>query len=489
MTSVTTRSGISKSTKNDAKSKKNVVLEHVDDQYEKLIAKRAELIKEIDADLRGNEGKEELQIVDKKLEKLQREIAAQTNHASSSVTGTEITGPSPFYNDSNATLNNAASGSKTTRSSTVDNADHATLKDIDSGSKASRPSTVDKDVTMKNTTEASEETLIDELGTEWNVNVANTQSKSAFHDLDTEVIGHIVKRPAIQYVRRVGNKDACSAFLDSQLPQGSSYKEERDVTQRSNRILENILQKHRDRKEPIPAKIRSALTVLLVYWDSKDQCGYGTDLEVLDPNYEGRRPHTRCFIYLKPSLYVNADYNLDNKTGYSHETRSTVKQFLQGKDDWERSITLHNIAVTRENKFEEYHMKHVDDRPKVPLCELIDERKKAGRRSESRYSSVEQQSLSPVGQQTRKSPRLVQTPPLESARQPAKIGIKAESRLSKPQQVTRHEDDSSKPPRVRFHEFYVELFDLPPSTTYEDLQKDAKIMYPAQFVEWKQRFG
>ena len=60
---------------------------------------------------------------------------------------------------------------------------------------------------------------------------------------------------------------------------------------------------------------------------------HDAEVDVLAPDYPERRPHTRCFVYLDPELYKK--YNLKNKTGYSHETRLTMKFLIEGNDDWQ----------------------------------------------------------------------------------------------------------------------------------------------------------
>jgi hypothetical protein len=132
--------------------------------------------------------------------------------------------------------------------------------------------------------------------------------------------------------------------------------------------------------------ILSKLTVLLVYWDSKKGIGHTAEVDVLAPDFAERRPHTRCFIYLDPKLYKK--YNLENQMGYSHETRSTIKPLMEGNDDWQKSITLHNIAVRLENKFEENCMKGAPGRPE-PLREFVNKRKVVSRQTRSRYGTAE----------------------------------------------------------------------------------------------------
>ncbi|OSS43184.1 hypothetical protein B5807_12165, partial [Epicoccum nigrum] len=123
---------------------------------------------------------------------------------------------------------------------------------------------------------------------------------------------------------------------------------------------------------------------------------------------EGRRPHTRCFVYLDPALYAST-YDIENKTGYSHETRYMMKLLMEGNDDRQKSITFYNIAVRLENKFEEICVSGALDRPE-PLRELVHERKAASRRRGSRHATAEL-AASPAPVKPPTSPRRSAPPP------------------------------------------------------------------------------
>jgi hypothetical protein len=193
--------------------------------------------------------------------------------------------------------------------------------------------------------------------------------------------------------------------------------------------------------------------------------GHAAEVDVLAPNYAKRRPHTRCFIYLDPALY--AEYNLENKTGYSHETRSTMKPLMEGNDDWQKSITFHNIAVRLENKFEEKCMSGVSGRPE-PLRSLVQEGKVVSRRSMSRYATAEP-SASPTPMKPPISPRQpTPTPPPETRHEQAPTGAKPGMSL-----------------KQRFHMDFLELFDLAENATYADMTEQQQLLYPAQFTKWK----
>jgi hypothetical protein len=154
---------------------------------------------------------------------------------------------------------------------------------------------------------------------------------------------------------------------------------------------------------------------------------------------------------------------------------STIKPLIEGNDDWQKSITFHNIAVRLENQFEKSCMSKVLDRPN-PLCEFIDEREVVSRRSRSRYVTAEP-SASPTPMQ---SPILPHQP---TPRQPT-------PRQPTPPRETRHEQvpTGAKPamtPKQQFHIVLLELFDLAENFTFEDLTRVQQLLYPRQFSNWK----
>ncbi|KAF1352899.1 hypothetical protein EJ07DRAFT_158916 [Lizonia empirigonia] len=286
--------------------------------------------------------------------------------------------------------------------------------------------------------------LVDDLNMAWDVDVNDKHSEPFLQNHDKEVFGHIARYTQIRYCVRYGSADAYSARFESTLPDGSSYKGTRDVTQRSNRIVERI--------------------VLVVYWDSKMGIGHTAEVDVLAPDYRERRPPTRCFIYLDPALYVSR-YGIENKSGYSHETRSTMKLLMEGHDDWQKSITFYNIAVRLENRFEEKCLRGISGRP-GPLRELAHEKKAASRRSRSRYTTVES-AVSPTLMRPPTSPRHFKLlPEIQTEQTPVKT-------------------ESGNSLKDQFHADFLELFDLAEDTTYADLTEQQQLLYPAQFKKWK----
>jgi hypothetical protein len=308
---------------------------------------------------------------------------------------------------------------------------------------------------------------VDDLGVEWDIK-SNTRVDPKLRNQKGNIIGHLTRRSQDLYCVRYGTPDARSALFESTIPDGLDYDGTKDVTKRSDRIVERIVQFHKDKKEALPMNILSKINVLLVYWDSKLGMGHAAKVNVLAPDFAERRPHTRCYIYLNPELYKT--YNLENTTGYSHETRSTIKPLMKGNDDWQKSITLHNIAVELENEYEKKHMSGVSGRPEK-LRKLVQEEKVVSRRSKSpRYATAEP-SASPM--------------PMKSP-----ISLSQPTPQPTPTPETRHDQAATgaKPgmsPKQRFHREFLELFDLAENVTYADLTEQQQLLYPAQFTKWK----
>ncbi|CAE7219892.1 hypothetical protein HRS9139_09654 [Pyrenophora teres f. teres] len=107
--------------------------------------------------------------------------------------------------------------------------------------------------------------LVDNLNMEWDVDVNSSYVESSLQNLPKDAFGHITRYSQSRYCVRYGSADAHSARFESTLPNGSRYQGTRDVTQRSNRIIERIVQIHRDNKTALPAHILSQVKILLVY--------------------------------------------------------------------------------------------------------------------------------------------------------------------------------------------------------------------------------
>ncbi|KAF7569463.1 hypothetical protein PtrM4_118780 [Pyrenophora tritici-repentis] len=353
--------------------------------------------------------------------------------------------------------------------------------------------------------------LVDDLGMAWDVDVNNTCVDPSLQGQEKSAIGHIMRTSQACFCVTYGSK-ARSARFESSLPHGSQYQGSRDVTKGSNRIVEKIVNFHKGNKEPLPMDILSKVHILLVYWDSKMGVGHAAEVDVLAPNYGKKRPHTRCFIYLDPELYKT--YDLENKTGYSHETRSIMKPLQEGNDDWQKSIAFHNIAVRLENKFEKECMVGVPGRP-GPLRELVQERKVVSSRSRSRYATAEpSESMSRYAtaepsegwsRQATVAPsegwsRQATVAPSEGwSRQatvaPSTTGSHFDIPPTSPRQPTdlprtRHKQTPTTVKtgtslKQRFHMEFLELFDLADNVTYADLTEKQQLLYPAQFTKWK----
>jgi hypothetical protein len=354
--------------------------------------------------------------------------------------------------------------------------------------KSNTAETKDLRVNTKFPKPAKLNTIKDALGIEWHVDLDDSQIISPLEGLETAVIGHFVKLSRVYYVQRYGDPKFSSARVSSELPEGSKYNLEVDVMDKDMRILENILEKHKSQLIPARFTRKKAFTVMLIYWDGKEDYGYTTDVGVLKPYYgRKRRPSTRCYIRMNPALYQ--EYGLKNDTGFSHETRSTVKRFLAGKDDWARSTVLHNIAVTRENMFEQTHLSHVESRSdQLPLEEIIDE--KASQRA---TSIKRERTTSPNNVQPRRSSRLA--PAILQQDQTA-ASIKREtstSPIDSQRQKSLHPAPQNEAsvssevlePRRQYLKDFLELHDLDKATTADDIPEKYQSRYDAGYTKWK----
>jgi hypothetical protein len=447
---IETRSQFKKS--NDKKDKQieatKLAIRNIDEEYRAQEKLCAQLTQEVEMGIRGEDA---LRAEEEKLLQMKEKVVAQTNRPDAPTKPTDA-----------PTKPTDAPTKPTNAPTKPTNAPIVTPEPMD---------------LQPNTGQLS--TARDELDIEWDIDLDNTQVVSPLEGVENVVMGHFVKSGRVYYVQRYGDKMSSSAVVSSELPQGSTYNLEVDVTERSNRILELILEKHK--KQPIPTKYTrtKAFTVMLVYWDGKEECGYATDARVLDPRYDQqRRPHTRCFIHMNPALY--AEYGLKNRTGFSHETRSTVKRFLAGKDDWERSIVLHNIAITRENKFEESHLEDEESRSDLLPLEEITDRKKPSGRSGTRAISIESK-ISPISPHRRTSPRL------SSVLRQNQAFTKSENRLPSPSAPQHEASSNSKavPPRELYLSEFIELHDLDKDTTADNLPEKYHSRYDAGYSKWK----
>jgi hypothetical protein len=312
-------------------------------------------------------------------------------------------------------------------------------------------------------------TGVDGLSIEWDISGSVQKSSNPYQHVPQKAYGHLITRSAVKYCNRYGSMNACSSLLETQPPHGDgSYQNTPDVTRGDGRIIQEIIQHHRGKKEFPPMDILCQAKILSIYWDSKTGIGHAANVDVLSPYGWGdgtRRPNIRCFTYLNPKLYER--YNLENKTGYSHETWSTTKLWQKGGDR-EKCIALHNLAVKLENKFEEYYMQGHENRP-GPLKAITEH-------------DVEHQSSAPLRQTPRRSPR---QRPAPQQTPPRMVTLE----VSNPTSANQPKRGSSggvelRDRRDRFHKDFLELFGLP-DMTYKDLPEEYKVDYVAQFAQWK----
>ena len=245
--------------------------------------------------------------------------------------------------------------------------------------------------------------LVDDLHMAQDVNIDNRHVEPSLQNQEKEAFSHIIRNSQTRYCVRYRSADAYSARFELTLLNRSRYRETKDVTQRSNRIVERIVQHHQDKKQALPIDILSKVKVLVVYQNSKIGIRHNAKVDVLALDFAQRQPYTRCFVYLDPKLYA-LKYDIENKTSYSHETRSTIKLLIEGNDNQQKSTSFYNIAVRLKNKFEERCINGVLDRPKL-LRELLHKRTEASRQSRSQYATAKL-AASPTPVKTRMSLRL-----------------------------------------------------------------------------------
>ncbi|KAJ6199981.1 hypothetical protein J3E72DRAFT_393445 [Bipolaris maydis] len=434
------------------RAQKKAAIGHHDEQYKKLEAEREQLRVAQEHDLFTSDDKKRLKDIENTLAGYNRTMA-QTNKVPTIKADPESAAVSDSTTRENlepqGMTGQEIGGQEATKQTAPGSA-------MDSGKTHAKPS---PEFSENRNVKQEYSRLVDDLDMAWEVNINWRHTETSLQHLKKEVFGHITRNSLNRCCIRYGSADAYSARFESILPEGSPYLGTRDVTQRSNRIVERIVQIHRDKKKALPMNILSEVQVL----DSKMGVRHSAEVDVLAPDFVGRRPHTRCFVYLNPSLYES--YGLENRTGYSHETRSTMKLVMEGNDDWQKSVTLHNIAVRLENRFEEKHMGGVSGRP-GPLLKLSRERKTTTRRKGSRYSNIELAA----------SPR-----PVKAPTSPHPSPTPQETRTKQSSART----DSGKSLKEQFHADFLELFDLAKDVAYEDLTEQQQLLYPAQFTKWK----
>lgn len=132
-----------------------------------------------------------------------------------------------------------------------------------------------------------------------------------------------------------------------------------DVACGKNRIIEKIIQWHKDNGKSVPDGVLSKAQILNVYWDTKKELGseaeevIGGILGPKKPRAQNRKPRTpvRCVVYLDPDLYVGKGWGVENDTGLSHETRTTMLTCIGGISREDREVELFNTAVRLENRY------------------------------------------------------------------------------------------------------------------------------------------
>jgi hypothetical protein len=199
-------------------------------------------------------------------------------------------------------------------------------------------------------------------GLEYEVPISSAATTSEIEGVQRKVIGHLRSGSRYKYLTQYGTDKGkgCSMKFESILPPGDNYDVNKgvDVVLSSNRIIEHILSYHRRSRLPLPMHILSEVKFISVYWDSKSGLGRAAEFDILNPAIPDCTSHTRCYIYLNPDLYKEyaENWGITNLGGFSHETKTSIRYCLSGKNTYERDLLLLNSAKEKEAKFERYYV-------------------------------------------------------------------------------------------------------------------------------------
>jgi hypothetical protein len=198
-------------------------------------------------------------------------------------------------------------------------------------------------------------TLTSEDNIEWEVPANPHQLQDeGLVGIETKVVGHMRMTSGYRYLVRYGDSKAWSLKFATFLPPTSNYiaEDSKDVVSKKNRILERII--NATSRKNVPIEIMNQVKILGIYWNNKSGVGRGAEVDILKPGSPAySRDTVRCHIYLDPSLYKDQanEWMITNLSGYSHETRTVVKQFLPGNSPNQRDRQFFNEAVRLEERF------------------------------------------------------------------------------------------------------------------------------------------
>jgi hypothetical protein len=225
--------------------KKPNIEEH-DDKLKKLEKEHAELVEKQGEDMFTEEDDVRLKRVAEEIEKYNA-VMAQVNlnpiPESSAVAEQHTT--KQHTPEQNATEQHATEQHATEQHKPKQNM-------VEQNAKDNAPDPVTKHGRMKkeraDKSKISTNRLMDDLALVWDVDVGDAHVEPSLRNQEKAAIGHIMRTSQARYCMAYGPPDARSARFESSLPGGSIYKDTRDVTKRSNRIIERIVQVHKDRK-------------------------------------------------------------------------------------------------------------------------------------------------------------------------------------------------------------------------------------------------
>jgi hypothetical protein len=264
------------------RSQKQSAIAHHDDRYRKLEAEQAKLLETQKQGMFTDDDDQRLKEIERALAGYDSAMAqANTNPGTvaSSETGTTSDGDTAIQD---ITTQDATQQQATGQDAMQQEATGPDTGGLDVTGQHATASTPDPEPTYTNVLGApskdrkiklkpreepktSTNRLVDDLDMAWDVDVDDRHIEPSLQNHSREAFGHIMRNSQTRYCIRYGSADAYSARFESTLPAGSKYQETRDVTQRSNRIVERIVQHHRDRKQALPMHILSKVKVLVVY--------------------------------------------------------------------------------------------------------------------------------------------------------------------------------------------------------------------------------
>ncbi|PSN58907.1 hypothetical protein BS50DRAFT_595075 [Corynespora cassiicola Philippines] len=223
----------------------------------------------------------------------------------------------------------------------------------------------------------------DITGVVWEIPDSNEESPE-------EPPAEIVKPQVVGTVRnedvvRCGSDSAYSIAFVPQLPRRMHNDKVHNLASSRYRIVEHLFNDYAKsgQRQP-PERILSNIQYLSIWWEGKMHTGHKAEIDILHPNNTSRKVPIRVLVYLDPKYYK--DHDLENKQGFSHETKTTILKCLKG-NPFQRRTQLYNKAVDLENEYERKHLSHLQKEDRGPrLAQLPYEWKKTPERRFETFS-------------------------------------------------------------------------------------------------------